>query len=254
MRLAVFTDLDGTLLDHETYDWQPAAGVLARLVGMAVPVILASSKTAAEIAPLRSAMGLGAFPAIVENGAGVLPGGADRPDTARTHPALMASLADAPPGFQGFTLWGAEEIARRTGLPPEAAARAAERDFSEPGVFEGPEEDLKKFLQYLETKGIKATRGGRFLTLSLGGTKADRMAEIAAALGTDTTVALGDAPNDIPMLQAADYAVVIPNPAHAGPWEGLGQGPDGTRLRAAPDPGPKGWASALDGLLSDLDI
>ena len=93
----IFTDLDGTLLDHETYDWSPAAPLLGRLTAAGIPVCLASSKTAAEMVPLRAAMGLSAAPLICENGAGIVPGGeatatgADRSAYARLRAALQAS-------------------------------------------------------------------------------------------------------------------------------------------------------------------
>ena len=38
--LLVFTDLDGTLLDFHTLDWQPAAPWLEKLMDEQVPVIL----------------------------------------------------------------------------------------------------------------------------------------------------------------------------------------------------------------------
>jgi ribonucleotide monophosphatase NagD (HAD superfamily) len=44
----VFTDLDGTLLDHDTYDWTPARDALDRLTRAGIPVVFTSSKTAAE--------------------------------------------------------------------------------------------------------------------------------------------------------------------------------------------------------------
>ena len=46
-----FSDLDGTLLDHENYDWSAAKPALSELKRQGLPLILASSKTAAEIAP-----------------------------------------------------------------------------------------------------------------------------------------------------------------------------------------------------------
>ena len=68
-RMIVFSDLDGTLLDHETYSFEPARPALDRLKREGHVLVLASSKTAAEIAPLRDAMGFSHCPAIVENGA-----------------------------------------------------------------------------------------------------------------------------------------------------------------------------------------
>ncbi|MFC2967125.1 HAD-IIB family hydrolase [Acidimangrovimonas pyrenivorans] len=250
----VFTDLDGTLLDHESYSYEAARPLLELLTAEGIPVVLASSKTAAEIAPLRAELGLSACPAIVENGAGLLPPGQERPAAARTHDRLRAAL-DALPGelralFRGFSDWSAAEIARRTGLTPEAAALAAQRDFSEPGLFSGSAAEREEFTAVLAEAGITAVQGGRFLTLSFGAAKADRMAEVAARYPGATTVALGDAPNDIAMLQAADYAVVVPNPAHAAlpPLAGEATG----RIRRAPCPGPAGWAAGLGQLLAEL--
>ena len=255
--LVVFTDLDGTLLDHQDYGYGPARPLLARLRAEGVPLVLASSKTAAEIAPLRAELGFADCPAIVENGAGMLPPGQDRPTGARSHDRILAALAalPAPLGalFAGFSGWSVAEIARRTGLSPSAAALAAQRDFSEPGLFTGSEAAGAAFLAALAADGITAQQGGRFLTLSYGASKADRLAEIAALYGGARTVALGDAPNDIAMLQAADYAIIVPNPAHAGlpVLAGEAKGAGG-RIRRARHPGPAGWAEALAGLLAEL--
>ena len=68
--LLVFSDLDGTLIDHHSYDWSPAMPALAALGSIGAGVVLASSKTAAEIDLLRRDMGLEDWPAIVENGPG----------------------------------------------------------------------------------------------------------------------------------------------------------------------------------------
>jgi mannosyl-3-phosphoglycerate phosphatase len=70
--LIVFSDLDGTLLDHATYSWQAAVPALEALKERGIPLILASSKTSAEIAELRAETGFADCPAIVENGAGLL--------------------------------------------------------------------------------------------------------------------------------------------------------------------------------------
>ena len=67
--LLVFSDLDGTLLDSHSYDWQPAAPWLTRLREANVPVILCSSKTSAEMLYLQKTLGLQGLPLIAENGA-----------------------------------------------------------------------------------------------------------------------------------------------------------------------------------------
>ena len=71
--LMVFTDLDGTLIDHDTYEFTPATEALNTLKNMSAGIVLASSKTTPEISKLREKIGITQWPAIVENGAGVLP-------------------------------------------------------------------------------------------------------------------------------------------------------------------------------------
>ena len=57
-RPIIFTDLDGTLLDHDTYSWEPAAAMLAELQRRGIPVVLNSSKTLAELERLRGKLKL----------------------------------------------------------------------------------------------------------------------------------------------------------------------------------------------------
>ena len=66
----VFTDLDGTLLDHHTYSWKEALPALERCRKKSVPVVLVSSKTRAEMAVLHQELKLSA-PFVSENGGGV---------------------------------------------------------------------------------------------------------------------------------------------------------------------------------------
>lgn len=260
--MVVFSDLDGTLLDHQTYAFDAALPALAALSARQIPLVLATSKTGAEVAPLRAALGAAHWPALVENGAGLLApepsvvsetaGGTGR--TARdlcahpTHPRIRAAL-DALPNkmraqFNGFSDWGPAEVARRTGLPLPEAERACARDYSEPGIFEGDAIARAAFIDALAAHGVKAQSGGRFLTLTLGADKAQRMREALALLGFPNrsavhVLALGDGENDIALLEAADAGVVVANPAHAPlpPLVGEREGRI-TRTKAI---GPAGW-------------
>ena len=84
----VATDLDGTLLDRETYDFAPARPALDALREARVPLVLCSSKTRAEMEPLAVAIGAPG-PLVVENGGAVVaPGGALRGGRDRARPVL----------------------------------------------------------------------------------------------------------------------------------------------------------------------
>lgn len=241
--LLVFTDLDGTLLDHDTYSYAPARPALDALGKLGAPVVLASSKTAAEIAPLRAELGLDACPAIVENGAGLLAAHAAPADDTSAYAKLHTALSDLPQPlrapFRGFGDLTDAQVADLTGLPLPDATRARMRAFSEPGIWTGTPEQQDAFLAALARAGVSARRGGRFLTLSFGGTKADRMAEIIASYGHPMTIALGDAPNDVEMLETADIGIVIANP-HTTPLPAL-SGENEGRIRRSTRPGPHGW-------------
>ena len=69
-RLLVFSDLDDTLLDKQTYSWAPATGAIPALAERGIPLILSSSRTLSEISEVASSLG-NVAPFIFENGAGV---------------------------------------------------------------------------------------------------------------------------------------------------------------------------------------
>ncbi|MGP6087413.1 HAD-IIB family hydrolase [Antarctobacter jejuensis] len=252
--LVVFSDLDGTLLDHDSYSFEAAKPALQALAKHHIPLVLATSKTAAEVAVLHKQMGLGSAPAIVENGAGLFRPG-DQVQDESAYYALRKALEDLPAelrgSFAGFGDMSGEEIARITGLAPEAAALARCRQHSEPGIWTGSDEGRAAFLAALKEAGISARSGGRFLTLSHGRTKADGMRRIAGEYQARLTLALGDAPNDIELLQTADIGVVVRNDYGPGvprlPGEATGA------IRRTTQPGPAGWAEAVLAILQEIN-
>ena len=256
----VFTDLDGTLLDHDTYSFDAARPALDTLRSLSIPLVPASSKTAAEIAALRSRIGFADCPAIVENGAGILEPGAAPDEGAPVHADLLARLETLPGAlrrrFSGFSDWTVAELAERTGLAPDAAAMAARRQFSEPGVWSGTPEELAAFEAALAERGLAARRGGRYLTLSFGATKADRIREIAARYAAPghrpQVIAAGDAPNDVEMLEAAGTGIIVANP-HTAPLPALA-GESAGRISRTEKPGPAGWNEAILKIIEDLKI
>lgn len=260
--LVIFSDLDGTLLDHDTYSFAPAEEALTTLKKLGIPLILASSKTATEIMALRTELGFDHCPAIVENGCGILPGEKPLPgnENTPTYARIRAILEKLPPtlrqSYKGFGDWGVDGVIKHTGLGSSEAAKAADRQYSEPGLWLGDGEKLAAFLTNIEKHGLSARKGGRFLTLSFGGNKGRRMSEILALYSDRRhkphAIALGDAPNDIEMLEAADIGVIIAN-NHGTEMPRL-NGEKGNTIRRSTKPGPAGWNEMIMSILQEYGL
>lgn len=254
--LMVFSDLDGTLIDHDTYDYAPAAPAIEALSQISAGLVLASSKTAPEMTALRKELGADRWPAIVENGAGCLPPFATQCPDPGQYEVVKSALASLPEGlrnlFCGFGELSVVAVAKMTGLSHEAAALAKQRSFSEPGIWSGTPVQKQAFLNALAAQGVKAQQGGRFLTLSLGRDKVDQMQQIIADYKPRYTIALGDAPNDIAMLENADIGIVVANPAHP-PLPPLKTEDAGgiIRTKAA---GPVGWNNGVFDAIARLEF
>lgn len=270
-RRLVFTDLDGTLLDHDSYSYAPAADMLGILAAREIPLVPATSKTRAELGPLREELE-NRHPFIVENGAAVfVPADyfAAMPDGAvdwgenwvfeigqpRQHwLALLAELESIFSGeFQYFHRAGTEGIAAMTGLPPEAAALANQRDYSEPVKWLGQESRKQDFIEALESRGASVTPGGRFLSVSGHADKGQALVWLRAAfrqawgdIGIED-LAAGDSPNDRAMLEQAGTALVVRSRHHRYPRLAR-TGPTIYSRRY----GPEGWAEGIARWL-DLD-
>lgn len=244
MRLMVFTDLDNCLLDHDTYDWRPAVPAFERLKELDAGVILTTSKTAAEVLPLQSEMGL-AGPVIVENG-GLLAWADGRrrwlgKPVAEIRPLLDEACARCGAKILPFGRMTVEEVMSRTNLPPERAALALARESSEPFVLLTPERE-QVLRSELEGAGLRLTRGGRFHhALAHEGKHAavSLLLEEARGAGPVWSIGLGDGLNDEGFLRVVDRPCVLPG-AHA---EILIERLPHARL--APLAGPAGWREAV---------
>ncbi len=272
MRKLLFTDLDGSLLDHDNYSFEAALPALDKLKEQQIPFVLTTSKTAAEVIDIREKLG-NRCPFIVENGAGVFfPIGSVNEKALPENKNLqnlngefdyvaMSSCSlnriieltlqlKVKFGFKfiGFSEMRAKEVADCTGLPLVDAVKAKQRQFSEPLLWQDTEENLSKFKAFVEPHGVLVTRGGRFVHV-MGkvnkGLALTFLKQYYEKLWGESaeTIALGDGENDIPMLEAGDFAVVIRSPVNKPPKIKHKQQAT-TKLI-----GPEGWNQAVLGWL-----
>jgi predicted mannosyl-3-phosphoglycerate phosphatase (HAD superfamily) len=69
-QIIVYSDLDGTFLDHRTYSCADSLNAFHLLTGHGVPIVFCSSKTRAEIETILEELPV-KNPFIIENGAAI---------------------------------------------------------------------------------------------------------------------------------------------------------------------------------------
>lgn len=262
-RLILFTGVDGTLLDDETYAADTAATAVEMLAEQGIPLIFCSSKTFAEQEYLQKKLGIRA-PFIFENGSavaipqGYFPEGAyqahgfwgdyDVVVFANSDAYRVRSVVERLNRLYGWSLRGfgdcAEpELSQLTHLAGDPLERARDRMFTE--ILVNPMDSAKAGVlnRHLEQAGLSLSKNARFNSVqSIGIDKSVAMRWLrktyAAILFREPKVAaIGDSANDAAMLAAADYRFLVQRP---GPvWaplciEGLEHvdavGPAGFRL------------------------
>ena len=70
MKIIIFTDLDGSLFNHDDYSFDDARPSLDRIKRDGIPLVITTSKTRVEVEAIQLEIGI-EEPFIVENGAAV---------------------------------------------------------------------------------------------------------------------------------------------------------------------------------------
>jgi mannosyl-3-phosphoglycerate phosphatase len=258
----IFSDLDGTLLDHDTYEYTDAAEALEYIRHEKIPLILCSSKTRPEIEYYREQLGLD-DPFISENGAAIFIGKGtldvkDIPfveyegykviELGIPYNRIKSCFAEikAETGLKllGFSEMSLTQVVEFTGLSHDAAKLAHMRDYSEPFLFMEEGSRLEVLEGAVHKKGLKITKGGRFYHLIGDNDKGKAVRMLKKLYERDgrsnIAIGLGDSLNDFPMLERVDIPVLVKKKTgQYESWTGNKQ------IVFAPGIGPKGWNKAI---------
>jgi D-glycerate 3-kinase len=271
--LLVFTDLDGSLLDHHNYRHDEADPVLQNLKQLQIPLIPVSSKTQSEIEQINVSLD-NPHPFICENGAAIFipvdyfP---EQPADTKTSGQYWVKEFVQPRAhwqsiiksvkplfsddFTTFAQAGIDGIIAMTGLDVHAAARAARRQYGEALAWHGNPGKQKQFIEEVRKRGAQVLIGGRFLHVSGQcdkGRAIEWLKQVYEHFCPDkrfTSLAIGDSQNDVAMLETADMALLIPSPVNSLPK--LTRHHD---VMKATHCGPRGWAEGVQQVLKQLHI
>ncbi len=268
----VFTDLDGTLLDHFDYSFSAAQPALQELRYRNIPWLFNTSKTFAELKQLRDELD-NPWPLIVENGSAIaVP---DNPECRRLFPQMepgfsvvrkdgflfyslglsrsefLSRLAPLKQVFKflGYQDMSLEKLMSLTGLNAQQARQSLDRQYTEPCVWMDTEQALQDFSEALKPLGLCCVRGGRFVHIMADSDKGRALKWVMnfwfAKKGC-TSMALGDGENDLPMLNSADVAILVRSPVHQLPAPCTAK-----TVRVTEGFGPAGWSGAIIAILEE---
>ncbi len=262
----VFTDLDGTLLDHSTYSYSEAENALRSLREKGIHLVLCSSKSRDEILIYRDKLSNNE-PFVLENGGAIyipeesgLKCEFDRTDNGYLVVEIGSEYKILKNAFEEikrktginarcideFTV---DEIVDLTGLSREEAAFAQKKEYSLPFIVNGSEEDAKNIQNEIGLSGFNYTEGARFAYIMGGNDKGKAVNMLVGIFRNNypdaeiLTVGLGDSLNDLPMLEAVDKKFLVKK--ELGNYEERIKVDD---LTYADGIGPIGWNKAIIGL------
>ena len=255
-----FTDVDGTLLDHDTYSYELSRAGIEALRERHDPLVLVSSKTLPEMKMLHDELRLDA-PFIFENGGGIY-----WENDAIEWSGMMArdlhGMKEALEKAAGMTVrfitdMEAGEIAALTGLSKERAALARERSTSLPFIIPaGVTIDagrMDRINGLLKERGAAVTKGGRFYhLLSRDTDKGKAVMKIADHYrenreGPVITVGIGDNENDISMFRIVDRPFIVRKKNGTAIKTGLAS------VRETAGIGPAGFSEAVAEVLGTVE-
>lgn len=271
-KLVIFTDLDGTLLDRNTYSFEPALPALNFIRQKGVPLILSSSKTRAEIEVYREKLD-NDHPFIAENGGAVfIPmdyfsflhpydrelDGYFVLELGTSHPQIIEVLESIKKEtgipITGFSDLTEEEIRSLSGLSLAKAGLAKRREYDEPFLVDGGEKEIETVKGKIREKGMNYTWGGKFHHILGENDKGKAIGILKELYETQFSsifsVGIGDSLNDLPMLLLVDYPILLKEkgdllPETFSPTQ---------NVRVINGGGPEAWNEVILNVVKELEI
>lgn len=245
--MAVFTAVDGTLLDSMTFDAGANRALIERLSDAGVPVIPVSVMTMSEIEPLAAELGF-RHAMIIEAGGAIARRAGSAWEIEPCGPPAETFL-DVIRGIEErsganllvYSALGESDASILSGRSGEMLTHSLERRFSEPFTIEsGSLDDVRKAASDL---GFNVRQGRRFLYLCRECDSGEAFTRVREELGCDVAVALGGSALDADFLTRADIPIIVPGADGVPDQELLATV---AHARIASAPAPEGWAAAVE--------
>ncbi len=234
MNYYIFTDLDGTLLNHDNY----TLGRIKKFINkikLKNHIIFSTSKTFSEILDINKKLDLN-FPFIVENGACIFfPSNYSFSNFNKAkffnHKNYLGyKLSELSPKFienklyklqkkYNFILFSQlklHQLSKITNLKNNSLINCTKRLFTNPIYWKDSEKKIKLFISDIKkiSNNLQITKGGRFYHLADHYNKGTALMKFLEIIKFSEkinfkTISLGDSENDISMLEQTDYSCIV---------------------------------------------
>ncbi len=256
--LWIVSDVDGTLMDH-SYDLTPAKETIKSLQELSIPVILCTSKTAAEVKVIRNQLNL-TDPYIVENGAAIygeslmkVNGKIILGERYEILENILKSISnEINYDLRPLNNISDKEATELTGLKGNSLELMRDRHWSMPFLNppENKEEEINNCCKKFNVEIFRGNRMSHMLSINSNKGKAINELKKYSNNPNIKIIGLGDSPNDLPLLLNSDYKIVIPGPS--GPNHKLLDNLQGHKYTLASYPNGYGWKSEINKLINKL--
>ena len=252
-KIIIFTDLDGTLLHRDTFQFDTIKNYIKNLINKGVIIIPNSSKTEIEIEKFNEELGVN-LPFISENGSSIhglnliTSNFPDKLILSREKKELFKIFENKVPErlkekcFQisKMTIKEQEDI---LGQKDVKLKDALNRKYTLPFLFKGNKNEKNKLLKILNSNSLTLQEGGRVLNLCDNINKVKSMNRVIKILKKTEdkikTIAVGDNYNDLDMLKSCDIPCLVFNDQFIQDQINI------DNLIFSNKPSPEGWADVI---------
>jgi mannosyl-3-phosphoglycerate phosphatase len=219
-KILIFTDLDGTLLNHDDYSFQEAMPSIRKIQNLKnAKIIIVTSKTFSEVEQLVKKIGID-YPFITENGGGIFfpENRANNIQLGIEHKKISEFVAQNLKNLIiPFSEMSFELANNLTGLSSDELKLAQKRDFTEPFILKNNAnfDEVQKIVNKSDLE-LQITEGGRFYHLISQHQDKGKAVEYLinyfnfdAENNNNFIFGLGDSKNDVPMLKIVEFPILI---------------------------------------------
>jgi len=268
--LLIFTDIDGTLIDNDTFFEGKNVEIAEMLHEYNHIVIFNSSKTFDEIVHMQKKFNT-SFPFICETGGGIYHKNLfnQTSDESRESYSIMYESKkiemfreivkkEVQKNFKNdlvmFEDLCPDEKSRLSGLKGNDLHLASNRDFSILIRWKSDEMRYRKFESVLHGHGLNLVKGGRFCHICASHDKGQAVTffldqiKSCGMYNKIITIGIGDSTNDLEMLNNVDYPCIVKSKNNRDLMKKI----DSNKILSSTNHAPEGWAECIHNIFEQI--